>query len=126
MLCHLFCGGNRCDNNYTAIISSTSTVKFCMGGRFCSLCQTHSDCESTSGEIMSFRPRNRVKTKKKGSSPQFGTIFGRNLCDLFVLTDVFSFDHPALKSRWGTLNLDRRTPTIDGKGGASPRVSHTI
>ena len=37
-----------------------------MKGRFCSLDQTHSKCESTLVEIMSFRPRNRVTTKKKG------------------------------------------------------------
>ena len=72
---------------------------------------------------MSFRPRNRVKTKKTSSpkneeflflkscenqkkkmertSPQFGTKFGRNLWDLFVLTASFLSDQPALKSRWG-------------------------
>ena len=49
---------------------------------------------------MSFRSRNRVKTKKR-SSPQFGTIFGRNLWDLLVLTGPFSSDHPALNSRSG-------------------------
>ena len=37
-----------------------------MGGRFCSLDQTHSEHESTLAEIISFRPRNRVKTEKKG------------------------------------------------------------
>ena len=36
-----------------------------MGGRFCSLNQTHSECESTLVKIMSFRPRNQVKTKKR-------------------------------------------------------------
>ena len=69
---------------------------------------------------MSFRPRNRVKTKKKSSpkieeflspkssenqkkksTPQFGTKFRRNLLDLFGLTGPFSSDQPALKSRWG-------------------------
>ena len=95
-----------------------------MGGRFCSLDQTHSECESTLVEIMSFRPRNQMKTikkksspkieefcplnqvktkkkkkKKETSSPQFETKFGQNLWDLFVLTCPFSYDQPALKSR---------------------------
>ena len=39
--------------------------------------------------------------QKKRSSSQFGTIFARTLRDLFVLTNPFSSDHPALKSRWG-------------------------
>ena len=53
-------------------MTSTKTVKFCLGGLFCSLDQTHSECESTLVEIMSFRPRNRVKSKKnkKRSSPK--------------------------------------------------------
>ena len=69
--------------------------------RFCSVDQTHSECESTLMEIMSFRPRNQVKTKKKKkkSSPQFGTKFGPNLWDLFVLPSFFSSVQPALKPR---------------------------
>ena len=62
---------------------------------------------------MLFRTRNQVNTKKKStskiaevlspkakktSSSQFGTIFGQNLWDLFVLTGPFSSDHSALKS----------------------------
>ena len=35
-----------------------------MGGRFCSLDQTYSECESTLVEIM-IQPRNRMKTKKR-------------------------------------------------------------
>ena len=67
--------------------------------RFCSLDQTHLACESTLEEIMQFR---RPKlNKKKRSSPQFGTRFGRNLKNLFVLAGSFSSDHSALKSRWG-------------------------
>ena len=54
-------------------------------------------------KLKSFCLRNQVETKqKKRSSPQFGTMFGRNLWHLVVLTDPFSSDHPALKSRWGT------------------------
>ena len=90
-----------------------------MGIRFCSLDQTHLECESTLVEIMFFRPRNRVKTKikiKKRSSPKIeeflflkssedqkkrysqhlGTKFGRNLWDLFVLPGSFSSVQPAL------------------------------
>ena len=36
-----------------------------MGGRFCSLDQTHSECESYLVKITEFPPQNRVKTKKK-------------------------------------------------------------
>ena len=93
-----------------------------MGECFCSLDQTYSKCESTLVKIMSFRPRNRVTTKqkkvftetwrvfapefkwrpkKKRFSPQFGTIFGRILWDLFVLTGPYSSPQPALKSQWG-------------------------
>ena len=39
-----------------------------MVGRLCSLDQTHSECENTLVEIMSFRSRNRVKTKKRSYS----------------------------------------------------------
>ena len=45
--------------------SQCLNCKIFHGGRFCSLDQTHSECESAFVEIMSFRPRNRVKTKKK-------------------------------------------------------------
>ena len=116
-----------------------------MGGRFCSLDQTHSECESTLVEIMSFRPRNRVKTKKKvftknwrvflpkiklrpkrkRNSTQFGTKFGWNLWDLFVLTGPFSSDRPALKSRWGTLNLHGGTLIVDG-GRVPPHPPYNL
>ena len=92
-----------------------------MGGRFCSLNQTHLECESTLMEIKYLRLQNRVKTKKsssprieeflspkssedqkkkKRSSPQFGTKFGRNWWHLFLLTGSFLFVQPALKPRW--------------------------
>ena len=77
------------------------TEKFCSGGRFCSLDQTHSECESTLVEVMSFCPRNRVTTTKKRSSPRFGTTFSRSFWDLFVLKCPFLANQPALKSRWG-------------------------
>ena len=72
-------------------------------------------------KLKSFCLRNQVETKqKKRSSPQFGTMFGRNLWDLVVLTDPFSSDHPALKSRWGDAkSLIGETLTLDG-GDASP------
>ena len=54
-------------------ISSTEAVQFCMGyGHFCSLDQTHSECESAFMKIMSFRPRNHVKTTKKGFPRNLG------------------------------------------------------
>ena len=46
--------------------------KILLGGRFCSLDQTHSECESTLVEIESIRPRNRVNTKKKGQPRDLG------------------------------------------------------
>ena len=100
-------------------------------------------------QIMSFRCQNRVKTKKKSSpkieeflspkssenqkksSPQFGTKFSPNLLDSCGLTGPFSSDQPALKSRWGTLNLDGGTLNFDGKmltidGNALPCTPPTI
>ena len=64
-------------------------------------------------KLKSFCPRN--KKKKKRSSPQFGTKFGRNLRDLFVMPGPFLSIQPELKpqrrdaesrlgdanSRWG-------------------------
>ena len=49
-------------------------------------------------KLKSFCPRNQVKTKKKKKrySPQFGTEFGRNLWELFALTGPSSVQ-PALK-----------------------------
>ena len=85
-----------------------------MGGRFCSLDQTHSECESTLVETMSFRSQNRVKTKKKRSSPQLGTKFDRNSWDLFVLPGPFSSVQPVLKARWGKLNFNGGTLNLDG------------
>ena len=90
-----------------------------MGGRFCTLDQTHSECKSTLVEFMSFRSRNRLKIKKRSSpkleeflSPKsredkkkvFTAIwdeFGRNMWNVFVLTGFFSPVQPALKPRWG-------------------------
>ena len=95
-----------------------------MGRRFCSLDQTRLALENTlvdgnyvipspklnekqkkvfSENRSVFSPKSgedqKKKKKKERSSPQFGTIFGRNLKDLFVLAGSFSSDHPALKSR---------------------------
>ena len=49
-------------------------------------------------------PKSNEDQKRKRSSPQFGTIIGRNLRDLFVLTCPFSSDHLTLKFRWGDAN----------------------
>ena len=51
-------------------------------------------------KLKSFCPRNQEKTKKR-FSPQFGTKFGRNFWDLFVLPAPFSSVQTALKLRWG-------------------------
>ena len=69
---------------------------------------------------VNFFPLHRVKPPKK-FLPQFGTIFGRNWRDSFVLTGTFLSDHPALKSRWGTINLDWGTLTLDG-GRVPPAI----
>ena len=73
-------------------------------------------------KLKSLCPRNQVKTKKREkSSPQFGTKLGRNLWDLFEMAGPFSSNQPALKSRWGTLNLDGGMLTLDG--GTHPPAS---
>ena len=106
-----------------------------MGGRFCSLDQTYLACESTLVEVPSFeikfrRQKSRSKKgllrklkcfssklgedqKKKRSSPQFGTIFGRNLKDLFLLAGSFRLIISNVVG--GTLNLDGGTLTLDGR-----------
>ena len=55
---------------------------------------------TTEWNYVIWSPKSSEDQKKKRFSPQFGTIFGRILRDLFVLTGPFSSDHPALKSRW--------------------------
>ena len=76
-----------------------------MGGRFCSLDQVHSQVRKYfSGNYVTSSPKlseDQKKKKEKKYSPQFGTIFGRNLWDLFVLTGPFLSNFPSLKSRWG-------------------------
>ena len=112
-----------------------------MGGRFCSLDQTmrkyfsgtyvfpypksSEDQKKTSLlKIKQFlspkSSEDQKKKKKERFTPQFGTKFGRNLWDLFVLTDPFSSNQPACKSRWGDakfqwgkLNLEGGTLTLD-------------
>ena len=79
-------------------------------------------------EIISFRPRRL----RKRSSTQFGTKFGRNLWDLFVLPGSFSSAQPALKPRLGHAESrwrDAKSRWGDANsrwGDASPRVSPTI
>ena len=52
-------------------------------------------------------PSPKLNEDQKKSSPlQFGTIFDRNVKDLFVLAGSFLSDHPALKPLRGTLNID--------------------
>ena len=49
-----------------------------MEERFCSLNQRHSECQSTSVEIMAFRLQNRVKTKKKGLHRKYKSLCPRD------------------------------------------------
>ena len=92
-----------------------------MVGRFCSLDQTHLECESTLVEIKFFRPRNWVKTKeKKRSSPISSEDKKKELprpkfVGFFAHTGPFLSDQPVLKSRWGTQNLVVGTLTFDGR-----------
>ena len=99
-----------------------------MAGRFCSLDQTHSECERNLVEIiiqvqilssnsienspkksspkikgyLSLKSSEGQKNKIKRSSPQFGTMaHSAGIRDLLVLTGTFSSDYPVLKSRWG-------------------------
>ena len=55
--------------NFISVLSihycQYSNSKILLGETVCSLDQTHLECESTLVEIMSSRPRNRVKTKKQ-------------------------------------------------------------
>ena len=74
-------------------------------------------------------PITRMKTKKR-SFPQFGTIFGRNWWDLFVLTGAFSSDQPSLKSWWGNAksqvgDTKSRWGTLSLDGGTRPRYNLT-
>ena len=94
--------------------------KFCKGGgRFCSLDQTHLECESTLVEIVSFHPRKSSEDQnKKRSLPQFETELGRNLWDLFALPDPFSYVQPVLKPRLG--DAESRW------GDASPHPSYNL
>ena len=113
-----------------------------MGGRFCSLDQTHSECESTLVEIMAFRsqsrvktkkikkslhrksksfcPRNQVKTKKKGLHRNLG-LNSTGICGIYsccqALFRLFNqrsnLDGETLNLDGGTLNLDGGTLTFD-------------
>ena len=112
-----------------------------MGGRFSSLDQTHSECQSSFNGNYAIPSRNRVKTKtkknlKKSSKiavfspisredPRKKKVFTaiwdyiRPEFVRFVRADrPFSSDHPALRSRWGDAN--------SRWGDASPRVYPTI
>ena len=81
-----------------------------------------------------FLPEFKWKQKKKSFSPQFGTIFGRILWNLFVLTGPYSSGQPTLqsqwedaKSRWGDANSrwGDASPLqfkywLSGSGGSAP------
>ena len=82
--------------------------------------------QRSSPKIEKFLPPKPSEDLKKRFSPQFGTKFGRKLWNLFVLPGPFSSAQPALKPRWGTLNLDGGTLNLNGGnansswGDASP------
>ena len=71
-------------------------------------------------------PRNQVNTKKKRSSPQFATIFGRKFVGSFSpIWLFFLWSSSAQLSMVGCLNLDGGTLNIDGgtltlDGGTRP------
>ena len=111
-----------------------------MGGRFCSLDQTHSECETTLVESMSFRPRNRVKTKKKGLHRKLKSFCPQNqvktkkkglhrnlglkspgICGIYLCFQApFRLFNQRSNLDGGTLILDRGTLNLDG-GGANSR-----
>ena len=72
-------------------------------------------------KIKSFCPQNQVKTKKKRSSSQFGTIMCKNLWGLFVLTGLFSSDKISMGGRQISMG-DANFRYWD----ASPRISLTV
>ena len=76
----------------------------------------------SSPKIEEYFPPKLSKYKKVRSLPQFGTIFGRNWWDLLELTSTFLSDLPELKSRWGTLTLDRGTRSQNTTGCKSGRA----
>ena len=84
------------------------------GGRFCSLDQTHSECESSLVEIMSFRPRNQVKTKKKGLHSNLG-LNSAGICGIYTCCEaLFRLFNQRSNLDEGTLNLDGGTLNFDG------------
>ena len=108
--------------SFKSLIDSTYIVKFCMGGRFCSLDHLYKkfsgndvfpspklieDQKQKKGEVIF--PLNQVKTKKR-SSPQFATIFGRKFVGSFspgwLFCLCFSSAQPLEGER---LNLDGGT-----------------
>ena len=97
---------NRC--------SQYLNCKIFHGGRFCSLDQTHSECESALMEFMSFRPRNRVKTKKKGLHRNLG-LKSAGICGTYSCCQaLFRLFNQRSNLDGGTLNLDWGTLTLDG------------
>ena len=90
-----------------------------MGGRFCSLDQTHSECESTLVEIMSFRLRNRVKTKKKDHHRDM-ELNSAGVSGIYSCwRALFRLINQRLNLDGGMLNLDGGTLTLDWED-ASP------
>ena len=59
------------------------------------------------------------KDQKKKGLREFGSTFGPNSKDLFVLAGSFSSDHPALKSQWGDAKSQRGDANFR-LGDASP------
>ena len=92
-----------------------------MGGRFCSLDQTHSECESSLVEIMSFRPQNQVKTKKKGLHLNLA-LNSAGICGIYsCCVALFRLFNQRSNLDEGTLNLDGGTLNFDG--GTRPSAS---
>ena len=112
-----------------------------MGGRFCILHQLYKkfsgnevfalpklnqDQKQEKGlrrKLKSFFPEIRWDQKKKRSSPQFATIFGRNFVGSFspewmaifpLVIQRLTLDGRTPKSRWGDAKSQRGTQTFNG------------
>ena len=74
---------------------------------------------------MSFRPRNRVNTKKKKVITTIWDYIQPEFLGFIRAEGPFLANQPALKSRWGTPNLDGGTLTLDG-GKRPPRPRYNL
>ena len=83
-----------------------------MEGRFCSLDQTHSACESTLVENYLIPSPKLSEEQSNTSHHRESGQFWPKLVGYIRAGWTFSSDNPTLISRWGTLTLDGGTRPI--------------